>query len=536
MPKLTVITNDIAREIPFSHGASYSVRELLEAADIRIRCGCQGNGACGLCLVEIIAGNINSPTKNERLILSPEQLDRNIRLACQVTPKNDLSIRIISTVSTSNWRDLDHIPCTPSKLQPVAGMQSTKAAYGIAVDLGTTHISLSLWDLKHGHRLSGRTGQNPQACYGADVVTRLIAAGQSPENSRRLARMALDAIREALLDMCSRNGIDPDDVIHVAIVGNTPMLVLLTETDPQVLLQPDSWTQPIHCCPDDPQAWAHILGINPDAVIDVTPPLAGYVGSDLLAGVMTTRLMDQPGSLLIDFGTNSEMALWDGKKLWATSAAGGPAFESYQMQCGMPAETGAICSIDMGQNSTELHFRVIGGVDAIGICGSGLIDLIAILRSNGDLTPTGKFAAPHSGDGFVVQGKSPSICLTKMDVDMFQRAKAAIGVGIKTLLDKAQMRVEDMSRICICGAFGQNLNIRNAQAIGLLPETSLDRAELCGNTALAGCERLLLSPTVSADLELLRKQATVINLSQSSDFETLFLESLYLQPLKVDGP
>ena len=123
-----------------------------------------------------------------------------------------------------------------------------------------------------------------------------------------------------------------------------------------------------------------------------------------------------------------------------------------------------------------------------------------------------------------------------MDVDMFQRAKAAIGVGIKTLLDKAQMRVEDLSRICICGAFGQNLNIRNAQAIGLLPETSLDRAELCGNTALAGCERLLLSPRISADLELLRERATVINLSQSSDFETLYLESLYLQPIRVNEP
>ena len=341
-----------------------------------------------------IAGNINSPTKNESLILSPEQLDRNIRLACQAIPENDLSIRIISTASTSNWRDLDCIPCTPSKIQPVAGMQSTKAAYGLAVDLGTTHISLSLWDLRHGQRLSGRTGENPQACYGADVVTRLIAAGKSPENSRRLARMALDAIHEALLDMCSRNGIDPGDVIHVDVVGNTPMLALLTETDSQILLQPGSWTQPIHCRPADLRAWANILGIDPEAVIDVISPLAGYVGSDLLAGVVATRLTDQPGGLLIDFGTNSEMALWDGKKLWATSAAGGPAFESHQMQCGMPAETGAICSIDMEQNSPELRFRVIGGVDAIGLCGSGLIDLIAILRNNGDLISTGKFASP----------------------------------------------------------------------------------------------------------------------------------------------
>ena len=197
-------------------------------------------------------------------------------------------------------------------------------------------------------------------------------------------------------------------------------------------------------------------------------------------------------------------------------------------------EIGAICSIDMGQNSPELNFLVIGGGEAKGICGSGLIDLVAILRSSGTLTPTGKFAAAHSGDGFVVQGKSPSIRLTKRDVDTFQRAKAAIGVGIKTLLAKAQLSAEELSRICVCGAFGQNLNVRSAEAVGLLPEVSPSRVELCGNTALAGCERLLLSPTGSSDLQSLRKHATLINLSLSSDFETLFLESLYLQPLRMD--
>jgi len=534
MPKLTVISDDITSEIPFSHGPSSSVRELLDGAGQRVRSGCRGNGACGLCLVQIVAGNNNGPTKNERLILSPEQLARNIRLACQLTPENDLCIRIVSTASPSDWRDLAAAPCTPTHLHPEVGTQSTKTAYGLAVDLGTTHISLSLWDLKHGRRLSGRTGQNPQSCFGADVVTRLNAAGQSPEFARSLARMARDAIQEALLDMCSRSGLDPGEVVHVTIVGNTPMLALLTESDSQPLLQPRSWTQPIHCRLHSPQTWARVMGIHPDASVNVVSPLAGFVGSDLLAGVAATGLMDQPGGLLIDFGTNSEMALWDGKMLWATSAAGGPAFESNQAQCGMPAEIGSICSIDTVQTPLVLHFRVIGGGEAKGICGSGLIDLIAILRSRGVLTPTGKFAAAHSGDGFVVQSKSPSIRLTKRDVDTFQRAKAAIGVGIRTLLAKAHLSAEELSRICVCGAFGQNLNVQSAQSIGLLPKISPDCIELCGNTALAGCERLLLSPTGSSDLESLRKQATVINLSQSSDFETLFLESLYLQPLRMD--
>ena len=536
MPKLTVIFNDITREMTFSHGSTSSVRELLDATDLRVRCGCQGNGACGLCLVQIIAGNSNSLTKNESLILSPEQLHRNIRLACQLIPEDDICIRIIGMASTSQWQDLACIPCTPSHLHPVAGMRSIKNAYGLAVDLGTTHISLSLWDLKQGRRLSSRIGLNPQVCYGADVVTRLIVGGQLPENARMLAWMAFDAVHEALLDICSRNYIDPVDVSHVTIVGNTPMLALLTETDPQLLLNPKSWTQPIHCDLDDARTWARIMGIDPDATIEVISSLAGFVGSDLLSGVVATRLMDQPGGLLIDFGTNSEMALWDGGTLWVTSAAGGPAFESSQTQCGMPAETGAICNIDIGQDPSELRFQVIGGVEAKGLCGSGLVDLMAILRDRGVLTPTGNFTVPDPGDGFIVQEKSQSIRLTKKDVDTFQRAKAAIGVGIKTLLVKARMSAEELSRICVCGAFGQNLNVSNAQAIGLLPETSPDRIELCGNTALAGCERLLFSPSGSADLELLRKRSTVINMALSSDFETSFMECLYLQPLKVNGP
>jgi uncharacterized 2Fe-2S/4Fe-4S cluster protein (DUF4445 family) len=375
---------------------------------------------------------------------------------------------------------------------------------------------------------------NPQSYYGTDVVTRLIAAEQSAESARRVARMPLDAVHEALMDMCSQSGFDIRNVSEVAIVGNTAMLTLLTETDPRILLQPYFWTQPIECRLDKPQTWVSILGIHPLAKVEVISPLAGFVGSDLLAGVLATHLTDQPGGLLIDFGTNSEMALWDGKVLWVTSAAGGPAFEGCQIQCGMPAEEGSIYSVDWNQDFEELNFQVIGGGVAIGLCGSGLVDLIAILRKTGGLTPTGKFAMQYLKDGFIIQQGNPIIRLTSGDVDMIQRAKAAVGVGVKTLLTMAQMSASELNRIYVCGAFGQNLNILNAQAIGLLPDIPSKLVLLCGNTALAGCERLLLSPTRTSDLLSLRKRATIINLAQVSDFDALFLENLFLQPLAVD--
>lgn len=530
MPNLTLIADDIRHEVPFSNGST--ARELLEAADFGIRSGCRGNGACGLCLVQVIAGNANPPTKNERLILSPEQIELGIRLACQLIPEKDLCIRIVNAAPGSGWRDLGTGPFTPSHLPE--GDQIPKIAYGLAVDLGTTHISLSIWNLDHGQRVSGRIGMNPQSHYGTDVVTRLIAAGQSAENARRIARMPLVAVHDALMDMCSQDGFDLRDVREVAIVGNTAMLALLTETDPQILLQPNYWTQPIECRLENPQSWVDILGIHPEAKVEVISPFAGFVGSDLLAGAMATQLTDQPGGLLIDFGTNSEMALWDGKRLWVTSAAGGPAFEGCQIQCGMPAEEGSIYSVDWKPDFTELHFQVIGGGEAIGLCGSGLVDLIAVLRRTEGLTRTGKFAMPYHEDGFIIKQGNPTIRLTSGDVDMIQRAKAAIGVGVKTLLTMAQMSAYELNRIYVCGAFGQNLNILNAQAIGLLPDIPANRVMLCGNTALAGCERLLLSPTGAAEMLSLRERATIINLSQVSDFDTLFLENLFLQPLVVD--
>jgi uncharacterized 2Fe-2S/4Fe-4S cluster protein (DUF4445 family) len=536
MPQLTFITPDSTGRIAFTPGSS--VREILDAAGVPIRSGCRGNGACGLCIVQVENGEVNGFTKNELLLLTSDQIDWNARLACQLMPEGDLTIRIVGAASSRGWRVLppSRLSSAFSNLRPLAANESkgsTDNHYGLAVDLGTTHISVSLWDLTHANRLSGRVGLNPQYRFGTDVVTRLIAAGESPENARRMALKPLYAIGEALRDMCLHDGIDPRMLTRVAIVGNTAMLALLTETDPGILLRPHSWTQPFDCRQDRSHSWVNLLGVHPEASIEVVSPFAGFVGSDLLAGVLASHLTDNPGGLLIDFGTNSEIALWDGNKLWITSAAGGPAFEGCGMQCGMPAEPGAIYRVGPVPDSTYFHLEVIGRGKARGICGSGLVDLIACLRGAGALTPTGKLTPPHSKDGFIVQPE-PMIRMTHRDVDMLQRAKAAIGVGIKTLLNVTGMSAKELSRVCVCGAFGEHLNICNAQRIGLLPATLPERIELCGNTALAGCERLLLSPTGAEDLESLRQRATIINLSQSSDFESLFLESLYLQPLMTD--
>ncbi len=535
MPILTVTSNEIAREVRFTQGPT--LRELLEAAGIWVRSGCRGNGACGLCLVEIDAGEVPEPTKNELLLLSGEQLQGNTRLACQIVPEGDLRIRIAGGGPKSDWRELtaESLACTPPRL-PARSAKSLPSAYGLAVDVGTTHISLSLWDLQRGERLSSLTGANPQAYYGSDVVTRLIAARESAENAHRIARITIETIREAFVEMCLQNGLSPAAVGRVVLVGNTAMLALLTETDAQVMLEPSLWTRWIDCRLDRAAEWVNLLGLDRRATVEMVPPCGGFVGSDLLAGVLATGLTDEAGAMLIDFGTNSEMALWDGDRLWVTSAAGGPAFDGCGMQCGMPAERGAVYRVDRPGGNGELRYAVIGGGEADGICGSGLVDLVACLRDAGQLTPRGKFSATGADEGFVLRRENRPLRLSLGDVDMFQRAKGAIGAGLRTLLEAAGIQATSLCRVYVGGVFGQHLDCRNAQAIGLLPNIATERVQLCGNTALAGCERVLLAADGIAALERMRQRATVINLSQSDDFERLFLESLYLKPMQADQP
>lgn len=532
MPTLIVNVGETERRIPFAAGRS--VRDILDTTDLRVRAGCGGRGACGLCRVRTDLGKAGAPTANERICLDRSELDQGIRLACQVTPMQDLRIVILSPASKSRWRSLPdearrHMRQTaPSPWKDLP--PEVIAPCGVAVDLGTTHISLSLHSLSSGKWLAGRYGPNPQVRYGSDVMTRLVVATASPEQARAMSRQVLEAIGEALLDVSAREGINIERIVRLTLVGNTAMLALLSRQNYDLLLQPSHWTSPVDWLSDHPDLGDVPLGIHPRAQIEAIRPLAGYIGSDLLAGVMSTGLIeDAPGGLFIDFGTNSEIALWDGRVLWVTSAAGGPAFEGSGIHCGAPADEGAISRVSLQNGMIE--FAVIGNGEPRGLCGSGLVDLMAALVRSGRLTSKGQFGPEVSGEGFVLTRGERPIVLTKRDVDLIQRAKAAVGTGVQVLMTQAAMTCKDLTRICIGGLFGRFLDVVNAQEIGLLPVIPVERVELCGNTALAGCEEALLSPVVVRRMEELREQARIVSLSRLPGFDDFYLENLFLKPM-----
>jgi len=564
LPALILKTAGGDRHIEFFPGQS--LREVLDSTHYRVRSGCRGTGACGLCRVRVESEEPDEPTLAERLYLSAGQIASGVRLACQVQPKQGMEIVVLNPAPLSTWKTVApafryHAPSDrfPAR-RPFDLPEDIKHPCGVAIDLGTTHISVSLCDLSTGAWITGRNGLNPQLDYGSDVMTRLTAAGESAQLAQMMRKQVIDAIGGAIEDISSREGIGAEQVVKVVLGGNTAMLALLSGRNYHLLLQPAHWMSTIDCLPDNPGELSLSWGIHPHAHIDVLPPLAGFVGSDLTAGVVATRLVEAgPGSLLIDFGTNSEIALWDGKILWVTSAAGGPAFEGCGIGCGMPAESGAIYRVhesngtgpersrawDSAGNGASagtggttaprsmpelsLDFSTIDDGNPRGLWGSGIVDLMACLLRSGKLTSTGRFAPDVSREGLVLLEGEHRLVLTKKDVDVFQRAKGAISAAVRVLFSMARMSCRDLQRIYVGGAFGHFLNKVNAVSLGLLPGVKDDAIELCGNTALAGCEYLLTSPDSVEFLKNITARAKIINLSQSDDFSDFFFDGLYLR-------
>lgn len=534
MASLTVRTGTGSHRVALLAGQS--VREALDGTDWRVRAACGGTGSCGACVVRLLAGTANRPRLADYQKLTAEERASGLRLACQLYPEGDTEIGLDDPAPPSLWKSI-----SPDSLAPAPGAMPylTEHIYGLAVDLGTTHIRLSLWDRRKGKRIASRRGPNPQGVFGADVLNRLDAARRSPERAQELARLARNAIIHAVRDILARDvgEVSPmlAEIGEVIIVANTAMLALLTGRGGDALTDPANWQRPVDCAPADPEAWRSQWYL-PHARIVLPRPVAGFVGADLLADLVATDLCGGPaGSLLLDVGTNTEIALWDGELLHVTSVPGGPAFEGVGIRNGMAAEMGGICRVrPLEPGGYELE--TVGDAPARGFCGSGLADAIAVLRASGILKPSGRFAVSPGEQGFLLAPDNARTGLFGSDVDAFQRAKAATAAAMEELLMRAGMAWEDIARLCVCGSFGRTLDLEHAQSVGLLPPVPANRVELHGDATLAGCERALLTDRGLALFSELMGRLNAINLSLVPGYEERYLEHLRLQPVPPIPP
>lgn len=521
--------DEAVRHVAFEPGPT--LRDLLNRSSAPARSGCAGLGACGLCRVRIDEGRAGPPSAAEVLHLGEEALAAGTRLACQITPDDDMDVTVLEPARPSSWRTL---PTATHRLAHPRSSRRDRAdrVLGVAVDLGTSQITVAACHLGTGELRGAVTGPNPQARHGADVVSRLEAASRSELAGDQLRRLVIDAIGSGLVELSRREGLALPAVRSVRIVGNSAMLTLLTAASPGALLDPAGWAAPLRCVLRDGSVLAEAWSLSPDVPVDVVQPLGGFVGSDLLAGVVHCRLEESAGpALLVDFGTNSEIALWDGGRLWMTAAAGGPAFEAMGIACGVRAGPGAIHRLTRSADGAWSG-DVLDAGPPRGLCGSGLVDLLALLRASGEVDERGRPAR----EPMTVAVAGAELCLGKADVDTLQRAKGAVAAGIDVLCRRAGVPCGALGRVHVAGSFGEYLDVRNAQRIGLLPPVPPERVALAGNTALHGALDLLCSEGAAAALVRARQRAKLVNLSMEEDFEELFLEHLHLRPMAERCP
>ena len=422
------------------------------------------------------------------------------------------------------------------RLRSDEASEAATADFGVAVDLGTTEIRVSLINHRSCQQVGTGLLPNPQARFGGDILARLAVATESETRAREIGELARGAIVEAMTSMCATGGVSLEDLREVAIVGNTAMLTLLTGEGFAQLLEPEAWNRKIECDFADPAGIRAAWGLNASCQLRVVQPMAGFIGSDLLAGILATELEHGPaGSVLLDFGANTEIALWDGSRLWATSAAGGPAFEWCGIRCGMPAVPGAIWRVSCAPAPKNFELEVVGDGVACGLCGSGLVDAVACMLRSGLLTENGRLSGNARSQNLVALDDRGDVIVTPHDIDALQRAKAGVAAAVQCLLAAAGLTLADIERVCVSGAFGNHLNVDNALSLGLLPPVDERSIELSGNTALAGCELVVCRERKYDSAASLG--ATVLNMSYLREYEDAFVGNLCLRPWDAaDGP
>jgi len=549
-----------------------NILELARKSDVSIDAPCSGNGTCGKCNVKIEQGDGSSVW----------------HLACQTTISGDTVIHVPNTASeyinkittevyteqgdgssvcsqTENQTD-EPSPCSPC------------SEYGLAIDVGTTTVSALLVDLATEDKIAKATTGNGQIRYGADVINRIIQQ-QKPDGIQKLQdAIVKDTLIPLIDNLCTTTGVPNDKITRLTVAANTTMNHLLLGVDANSIRIEPYEPAFLEFGVYDPASIG--ISVSPDAKMYLAPNIGSYVGGDITAGVMvavppsgwpmwthpdiemTQGITDANGelafekfeqpkemNLLIDLGTNGEIVFGDGEFLMACACSAGPAFEGGDISCGMRATDGAIeaCRIKQGDGSSVLfsepELSIIGGGKPAGLCGSGLIDVVAELFRNGIINGKGKLnASPVNnrihhdeyGTGSYTlafaadTATGRDITITEVDLDNFIRAKGAIFSGIMSLLEPLGITTADIDNVMIAGGIGSGINIKNAISIGMLPDLPEEKYSYIGNSSLNGAYAMLVVPEGDEVVIDVARSMTYIDLSTTPGYMDEFVAACFL--------
>ena len=476
------------------------LQEVLFAHGVEFPCG--GRGLCKGCRIKVLAGALPI-TDEDQHKLSGAELAEGWRLACRGEAQSDLKIEL------AQWEAAILTDESVFAFTPREGL-------GIAVDLGTTTIVAQLLDLQTGHVLAVRAALNAQAKCGADIMSRVESAmaGDGQRNLENLVRMQIGRLLQELLTAAASTA---HEVKNVVVVGNTVMHHLFCGIS----------VEPLSHFPFEPvlpglQVFdAAELGwsLPGHPTVRFLPCLGSFVGSDILAGLLATKLhQSERVAALIDLGTNGEIVVGNRERLLCASTAAGPAFEGARISMGMRAATGAICEVRIRDSRLDCH--VVGNVVPRGICGSGLVDAVAAGLELGWISSKGR---RPNGEPLALAGP---VSLNQWDVRELQLAKGAIAAGLRILLEKWGTTKEDLEQVFLAGAFGNYIDHTSARRIGLL-DFPVGKVRPSGNTALLGAKIALFSlPEHDGAFPEILDRVKHVSLDEDARFQETFVEEM----------
>jgi uncharacterized 2Fe-2S/4Fe-4S cluster protein (DUF4445 family) len=415
-----------------------------------------------------------------------------------------------------------------------------KANCSLAFDIGTTAVRAQLLDLGRGRVLASAIDYNGQISYGADVISR-IAQCKRAGGLEQLQKAVVETLNKLIKQMLAESKVPKDNIGYIVVAANTVMVHLLLGLDPQYLrLSPY-----VPTAANPPLVKASDLGIDaPDyASVYCVPSVASYVGGDIVAGILGSGIYQRPKvTLYIDIGTNGEIVVGNRDWMVTSAASAGPTFEGGGIKCGMLATTGAIEDFKLKEGSCEPVLSVIGDVKPLGICGSGIINMAAVLLRAGLVTQSGKFNPEKCGkqirsgeDGYEYvlvpaskSGTGKDIVFTEIDFTNLIRAKAAMYAGYETLIKSVGSRMEAIDEVVIAGTFGSRLNVENAVTIGLLPDMPREKIIFIGNGSLLGARLISFSSDLLRESRKVAAMMTNLELSESADFMANYTAAMFL--------
>jgi len=530
--EIHIIKNEKSTKYKISKGTS--IAQALKSLGFFVPTVCGGVGRCGKCKIKISTPVSIDLDLEEKRLLDQNEINNGIRLACRIPVVDGMKIWV------GEQADLMSLNTKDASLNLNYGCVSEKM--GVAIDIGTTTIVLSLVGLSTGIVLSTESSVNPQIVNGADVISRIAYAGDNPSRLKEMQGMVVSTINRLIESALKKADCKKNAISKAAISGNTVMLHLFLGLNVQSLGTYPYETNFAGALKKTSRETG--LNIADDGEIWILPSISAFLGADIVSGILATKMHEsEKMSILIDLGTNGEIAGGNKYKMVGCSTAAGPAFEGASIKCGSICSNGAIDKVLF--NGKDVSYTTIGNIPPKSICGSGILDITAVLLEIGIVLQNGRMLNNNQAEekfelgavasrvkeyegtsAFLISEGESEIVFTQGDVRKVQLAKSAAVTGVMMVMKKLNIDYEDIDKLYIAGNFGTFLNIENAVKIGLIPKHLKDKIITVGNSSVKGAVECLLDADHIEECSKIQELIEYFDIGSAEGFQEIYVQNL----------